>query len=639
MGISEIVKRTDTFDMSVSRQGFQTEEKKRTTVLVTRVDGMKDDGRDSVYDRSMIVTPTSADDDEELPVPTVPAMPAMPEWRQKRDAALRNTLRADDARSIAVPSALTAVYGRGSPASSQDSLKQYGSHFSWRPPTRDSTTSRRNSRNMVEYNSNWPPTPLQNQDDLRSPNRASAPPPSQPPTVPLPPILPPPHSDSGDLAETAKLAGGVRESQASIETTSTLPDIRTTSTPDTQPTTMTEEEGPGPSEIPDEQEQPVEEKPVEEPTRARGRRPALPSLAKLSARAAARHNRTSMLAREKKLEPKPQPEPQPEPEHVEESSADDIEKTVTSRSSSPEPNSRSRKRELHDTDSGFESEEDTGPEEPRRSRHRSRSLLRNNTAGQRLVRNFSRPRVPSSLLNRRRPSEGNLPGMAFAVGQAGHRRNSNRNSGNAFSTMAQQFRRSRSLPADRARANKAQEPETDVELEPERNNLVEIDPHFQVKVPIIQAAPVPKNTQKSAAAAQKKAIPPAPRFSPFPSAATSMAPEKKVKGLGPGSIRRLEERVTQWREGVDQNDNLQPLNQNPVTSILQVEREAQRQLMEKFEPRPSMDMDEDRDRGRPSMEGVSGGIRGRSRGERGQANKLSRERSMTGRARRAAQNF
>lgn len=615
LGMDEpVTNRTDTFEMSVSRQGVRHDEKKGVTVTQEDV-VTKDDGRESVYDRSLIVTPTSADDASS--VPTVPTLPAMPEWRQRRDHALRSTLRADDVRSQAVPSPLTAVYGPATPPS-RDSVKQYGSHFSWRPPTRDrdSTFSQGGLQNMDEYRNNWPPTAIPHEP--KSPNRASAPPPSQPPNIPLPPLMPlpgtSPLAETANQAEAANTVEDTAASKRSTDTFRTLPDINSRSTPELQPTNAADEE---------DASIPTDEQPAEEAPKPRGRRPALPSLEKLSARAAARHNRTSMLAREQEVKPRPSID----------NSTDDATKTDSSRST-PEgvevsqPDSKPRDHKPNETDdSGFESEEDTGPEEPRRSRHRSRSLLRSNTGGPRLVRNFSRPRVPSSLLRSRRPSEGNLPAMGFpGISRRNSRRDSN--TGSSFSSMAQQWRRSRSMPAARERRPDNQPTETDPEPAPERSTVLEMDPStFEPMVPILQAAPVRQQNKPAANIQPKKSPPAAPRFSPFPSAATSMAPEKKVKGLGQGSLRRLEARVTQWREAVDPAE---------AERVAQAELDAQqrRQIKEEITTmqvgRTSIDEQSGR---RPSMD--SG--RGRSRGAT--TNKLSREKSSTGRARRAAQNF
>lgn len=573
--------------MSVSRQGLRGDEEKGAATVTHEDVFTKDDTQQSVYDRSLIVTPTSPEDDNV--VPTVPTLPEMSEWRQKRDAALRTTMRVDDLRSQAVPSPLTGVYGPATPPS-RASVTQYGSHFSWRPPTRDSTASEPTSQDMEEYHNNWPPEAMQ--QEPKSPNRASAPPPSEPPSVPLPPLMPPPEgvslAETANEAEAADMTEATAESKRSSNAVSTPPESDSPEISDPQPVPAAKEEATG---------SPVEEAPVEDVRRPRGRRPALPSLEKLSARAAARHNRTSMFLREAELKSRP----------TAGNSTDDATKVDSARSSPEETETswtditQPQDYKLETDDSGFESEDDdTGPEEPRRSR---RSLLRSNTAGPRLIRNFSRPRVPSSLLRHRRPSEGILPAI---IG-------------------SQQWRRSRSMPPARSRRDNKKPA-----VEQERNNVIEVGSNIQPTVPILQPAPVParQHTKKGLAAAgssSQDAPPsqqkPRPRLTPFPSATTSMAPEKKVRGLGQGSVRQLEARVTQWREGVD-----------PAQARLdaQAELDEERQMMEEFDTRTSGDVQEGGgDGGRRSME--------QSRGR--QANKLSREKSSNARARRAAQNF
>lgn len=608
MGIDRRVNRADTFDMSVSRQGFRKDEKKNATVVYK--ERTKDDARESLFDRSLIVTPTSWEHDDDEAVPTVPVMPTVPDWRQRRDAALRTTMRADDSRSQAVPSPLTAVYEPATPPDTQDSLKKYGSHFSWRPPTRDSTFSPRASHDMDDYRNNWPPTAML--DGSKSPNRASAPPPSEPPDVPLPPLVPSP--EVVHMAETANVAETTTASQRSTFTDGTLPDIDPASSLDAQLSNTEDEKGASIT---------SNEQPAEEIPRARGRRPALPSLEKLSARAAARHNRTSMLVRTADLKPRPSLDL---PEN-------DVAATLeSSRSSSgvveasqPEIESSDiePEEELGD-DSGFESEDDEEELEDTRPRHRSRSLIRSNTAGPRLVRNFSRPRVPSGLL-RRRPSEGKPPTMLPRNGVRNSVSRRDSNSGSSFtaptlSALTQQFRRSRSVPAIRGKG-----PTED------QDSVVQMAATVEPTVPILQAAPARKNGQTRAAdqstAAHENVFAPGPALSLFPSAATSMAPEKKVKGLGQGSSRRLEQRVTQWREGVNTQD------------ATQAELDAERQTMREFDTSGQISFDDDSDNGggRRSIE-----RRGRSQARSGRgahANKLSRERSMTIRARRAAQNF
>lgn len=586
-GRDEPVKnRTDTFDMSVSRQGLRSDEDKGATVTHQDV-VTKDDIQQSVYDRSLIVTPTSAGG--ENAVPTVPTLTEMSEWRQKRDTALRTTMRVDDVRSQAVPSPLTAVYGPATPPS-RESVKQYGSHFSWRPPTRDSTLSQSTSQDLEEYHNNWPPAAMQ--QEPKSPNRASAPPPSEPPSVPLPPLMPPPEgaslAETANEAEAADIVEATPESKRSSDTVSTPPEPDSTGIPDPQPVPAAKEEATG---------TPVEESPVEEAPRPRGRRPALPSLEKLSARAAARHNRTSMLLREAELKSRPSADNSTDDATKADSARSSPEETETSRTDITKP----RDYKLETDDSGFESEDDdTGPEEPRRSR---RSLLRSNTAGPRLVRNFSRPRVPSGLLRHRRPSEGTLPAI---IG-------------------SQQWRRSRSMPPARSRRDNKK-----TAVEHKRNNVIEVDSEFEPTVPILQPAPVPVRqqtklglaaagpTSQDASPSQQK---PRPRLTPFPSAATSMAPEKKVRGLGQGSLRQLETRVTQWCEGVDPTQ---------VRLDAQTELDVERHMMEELDARTSVDIQEG---------GGSGGRRSMEQSRGRQANKLSREKSSNVRARRAAQNF
>lgn len=138
-------------------------------------------------------------------------------------------------------------------------------------------------------------------------------------------------------------------------------------------------------------------------------------------------------------------------------------------------------------------------------------LMRSNTAEPLLVRNFSRPGAP-----RPRTADGEEEAQVHV--QSSDRRG--RNDRREEKAIA---RRSRSLPP----ARQQRSPAADSESQFKRN---------------VSATGRKKGSQ----------APIAPRFSPFPKAPVATPPVEltKVKGLGQGSTKRLDERIEKWMNGV-----------------------------------------------------------------------------------------
>lgn len=138
-------------------------------------------------------------------------------------------------------------------------------------------------------------------------------------------------------------------------------------------------------------------------------------------------------------------------------------------------------------------------------------LMRSNTAEPLLVRNFSRPGAP-----RPRTAGGEDDGQV-------HDQTLDRRGRNHKREEKAIARRSRSLPP----ARQQRSPEADSES------------HFR---------------RNASTTGKKKGsqAPVAPRFSPFPKAPVAIPPVEltKVKGLGQGSTRRLDERIEKWMNGV-----------------------------------------------------------------------------------------
>ncbi|KAL1871114.1 hypothetical protein Daus18300_004859 [Diaporthe australafricana] len=237
------------------------------------------------------------------------------------------------------------------------------------------------------------------------------------------------------------------------------------------------------------------------------RRPTLPNLTDLPARAAARR-RNSLIAREADLNPRASLEisrrfsiigqnigpPSPRTDFVEVPIP-----TITPR-------------ELATDEDGIIPEE-------------SHPLARNNTTRSRLPRNFSRPRRRSTMVgpvdvvtdgDRARRTSSYLPEPARERGRA------RRQDGNiGDDDRRAEVRRSKSVPP--VTSNLA--------ARAKRVSMVLDEPRSK--------PPTAKLPRKPVAG---------PRFSPFPT--TPGASDRRLKGLGQGSTRRLDKEVARWVDGV-----------------------------------------------------------------------------------------
>lgn len=297
------------------------------------------------------------------------------------------------------------------------------------------------------------------------------------------------------------------------------------------------------------------------------RRPTLPNLTDLPARAAARR-RNSLIAREADLNPRASTEisrrfsimgqnniapPSPRNDFVE----------------VPIPNITAR---------NLETDEDgIIPVE-------SHPLARNNTTRSRLVRNFSRPRRRSTMVG---PVDVVMDGekarrtSSFLPEPARERARGRQGRGDAVADDRRaEVRRSKSVPPV-ASSNAARTRRVSLVLDEPRSKPP------TAKLPVLRK-PVA-----------------APRFSPFPATGANAPDQRRLKGLGQGSQRRLDKEVARWVEGVQ----AEPRTSSDVP--------------------PSIISDVSTDILDPETTGT---------GRRG-GGKLSREGSVSGRTRLIAQNF
>ncbi|KAK7714939.1 hypothetical protein SLS63_011534 [Diaporthe eres] len=364
-------------------------------------------------------------------------------------------------RSQAVPTPLETIFGSRETLPDPRNSPGIKGDFSWRPPTRDSEYNQRpmtsdSFRDTLQPRSNAASTVFSNLSALPQPLA----------TNPVPDTF-------GSADVQSRRQSVVRPRSSSVP-------------PETQ------------------QKTPVQ------------RRPTLPNLSDLPARAAARR-RNSLMAREADLDPRASTEisrrfsligsqnniapPSPRKDFVE----------------VPIPNITPR--ELETDEDGIIPVE-------------SHPLARNNTTRSRLVRNFSRPRRRSTMVgpvdvvmdgDKARRTSSFLPEPARERGRG--RRQGGGDDGIGDDRRAE-VRRSKSVPpvASNTTASRTK-----------RVSLVLDEPRSKPPTARLPRKPVT-----------------GPRFSPFPStAAAAAAPEpRRLKGLGQGSARRLNKEVAQWVEGV-----------------------------------------------------------------------------------------
>lgn len=154
-------------------------------------------------------------------------------------------------------------------------------------------------------------------------------------------------------------------------------------------------------------------------------------------------------------------------------------------------------------------EDESGPQAP--------PLVRSNTAGPLLVRNFSRPGAPRPKTAGGEAEQG---GGQDDIDGLNHARTSDRRSRSRIREEHALVRRSRSLPP----------------VHQDSNTTVDTRSRFE---------------RNASTSGRRKGSQPStmPRFSAFPRAPT-LVPTPKVKGLGQGSTRRLDERIEKWKNGV-----------------------------------------------------------------------------------------
>lgn len=508
---SEQGDRKDTFDLSISRQGIHPtvdveENKKGARNTVVELP------RES-FDRSRINTPESSGGGSPDGQTNAPSWTDRSSRIEQRRSLRRDTMRV---RSQAVPTPLETIFGSRETLPDPRNSPGIKGDFSWRPPTRDSEYNQRpmtseSFRDTLQPRSNAASTTFSNLSALPQPLATN-------------PVSAPRMNDTLGPAD----AQGGRQSVVRPRSSSVPPE------PQIKPPTQ--------------------------------RRPTLPNLTDLPARAAARR-RNSLIAREADLDPRASQEisrrfslvgqnvqiapPSPKNDFVE----------------IPIPNIAPR--ELETDEDGIIPEE-------------SHPLARNNTTRARLVRNFSRPRRRSTMVgpvdvvmdgDKARRTSSYLPEPARERGRERRLGGDDRRA---------EVRRSKSVPPVASSGNAAGA---------KRVSLVLDEPRSKPPTARLPRKPVA-----------------APRFSPFPATGSGAPDQRRLKGLGQGSARRLDKEVSRWVEGV----------------------QAEPRTSSDAEPPPSIISDVSTDILDPETTAPA---------RRGRGRKLSREDSVSARTRRISQNF
>lgn len=506
--------RKDTFDLSISRQGIHPpedakENKKgaRNTVVELQ--------RES-FDRSRINTPESSGDGSPSGQTNAPSWADRSSRIEPRRSIRRDTMRV---RSQAVPTPLETIFGSRETLPDPRNSPGIKGDFSWRPPTRDSEYNQRpltsdSFRDTLQPRSNAASTVFSNLSALPQPLTTN-------------PISEPRLPDIGQADEQAAQQPLGRPRSSSVP-------------PEAQP------------------KQPAQ------------RRPTLPNLTDLPARAAARR-RNSLIAREADLDPRASREisrrfsilsgqdiapPSPRNDFVE----------------VPIPDIKAR--ELETDEDGIIPVE-------------AHPLARNNTTRARLVRNFSRPRRRSTMVgpvdvvmdgDRARRTSSYLPEPARERGR------DRRQGGGATGddNRLAEVRRSKSVPPVAS---------SDAAARTRRVSLVLDEPRSKPPTARLPRKPIA-----------------APRFSPFPTTGTGAPDQRRLKGLGQGSARRLDKEVSRWVEGIQAEPRGSSDGDAPPSIISEVSTD----ILDPEITAPA---------------------------RRGGGNRLSRDNSTSGRTRRIAQNF
>lgn len=504
--------RKDTFDLSISRQGIHppedvTENKKGARNTVVEVQ------RES-FDRSRINTPESSGGGSPDGQSNAPSWMDRSSRIEQRRSTRRDTMRV---RSQAVPTPLETIFGSRETLPDPRNSPGIKGDFSWRPPTRDSEYNQRpmtsdSFRDTLQPRSNAASTVFSNMS-----------------------ALPPPLATNPVPASRASSTFGPADTQA---TRQSVARPRSSSVP------------------PEAQLKP----PVQ-------RRPTLPNLTDLPARAAARR-RNSLIAREADLDPRA-------------STGISRRFSLIGQNNAP-PSPRNdfvevpipdiKPRELETDEDGIIPVE-------------SHPLARNNTTRGRLVRNFSRPRRRSTMVG---PVDVVMDGdkarrtSSFLPEPARERGRERRQGGaNMEDDRRAEVRRSKSVPP--VASNTA--------ARTKRVSLILDEPRSK--------PPTARLPRKPLAG---------PRFSPFPATGNGAPDQRRLKGLGQGSARRLDKEVSRWVEGVQAEPRTSSDAEAPPSIISDVSTDI-------LDPETVAPF------------------------RRSGTGKLSREDSVSGRTRRIAQNF
>lgn len=419
-------------------------------------------------------------------------------------------------RSQAVPTPLETIFGSRETLPDPRNSPGIKGDFSWRPPTRDSEYNPRpltqeSFRDTLQPRSNAASTVFSNLSAMPQPLATN-------------PSVPDVFRPADDQARRQSVVGPQRSSS--------VPPPETQMKPPAQ------------------------------------RRPTLPNLTDLPARAAARR-RNSLIAREADLDPR---------------ASREISRrfSIIGQNTIAPPSPRNDFIEVPIPDikpRDLETDEDgIIPVE-------SHPLARNNTTRSRLVRNFSRPRRRSTMVG---PVDVVMDGdkarrtSSYLPEPARERARGRKNGGEPLADDRRtEVRRSKSVP-----------PVASESARPRRVSLVLDEPRSKpptAKLPVLRK-PVA-----------------APRFSPFPATNNGGATDqRRLKGLGQGSARRLDKEVARWVEGVQAEPRTS--SDAPPSIISDVSTDI-------LDPETTVP------------------------GRRGGGSRLSREGSVSERRRRIAQNF
>lgn len=552
------------------------------------------------YDRSMATTPESLEVAYSPEIPYAqeatyaPQVAYVPPGNQYRSASRpvrpnpSNILRVERPRTQILPEPLEAVFTvRDMPPDARESPRQNGSHFSWRPPTRDSAYSQQRPSEVHTD------AGTRRQDEVSAVSlgrRSILEPASLPPMMPLPPM--PVQRMSQDM--TASAAPPLPSSEPEDLATESQPDI-----PAPAPNSPTSPDGPYPSQTLGE---------VTSPAEPQAAQPSLAQLlSALSTRAAARR-RNSLIVRQADLAPQrqsiditqlasnaddnmatmlfQQPEeaetvkiPRPSTAPRDLVSADGapsalrahalsrVRSTATSGTiammleQSPDFDLPVQAPRLTTTRRDLVSE-DGAP-----LALRAHPFQRSNTDEPRSVRNFSRPRTriaraddsdddatDASLTD---DDQSKAPRSRARSGRRGTSAERGARGADRIRTKGlagRQVRRSRSVPSL-------------MENPRSRNNNLEVG--SQLEGSNVETGDRGRSTTR------EKPVQ-APRFSPFPK---TPDPDRKIKGLGQGSTKRRDERIARWREEV-QHDDARPLDDAVVPRTRETQDFVQAQRRE-----------------------------------------------------------